>query len=182
MGKPTSHQLHWQCEECGLKGSAGRRRNPDADSDISSILDQHLSLNIRRGTVCGANYMALMDRGRGQQHILFLIPGQKEFTIGPYPKGREGRPGVSRIRRGIPWRCEVCNLGGMARGTVNTGADKALNSILRHHHLLGEKAGIKCVANFLAIPAGDHPDYWLFMMKESASTNMTIGTEDTNNA
>jgi hypothetical protein len=82
---------------------------------------------------------------------------------------------MPRVKRELHWQCEVCHTGGSAKGTPNTRADKALNSILSHHAEIGDA---QCAANFLAIPKLGQ-DYFLFKMKSDLDTpaDFTVGVD-----
>lgn len=79
----------------------------------------------------------------------------------------------------LHWRCEICHTGGSAKGTSNTRADKALDSMLAHHRELSAKAGVEnCKANFLAIPYG-YRNYWLLTMKSEDNVDVVGATKPT---
>jgi len=78
---------------------------------------------------------------------------------------------MPKAKHDLFWRCQVCSLGGAAKGTPNTRVDKAIQSMLDHHTELTGDAGIKCRANFLAVPQGDR-DYWLLCMKDENNVDL----------
>ena len=81
---------------------------------------------------------------------------------------------MPRAKCELHWRCEVCHIGGAAKGTPNTRADKALDSMLSHHRKLSPG----CKANFMAVPIGDR-DYWLFTMKSEGNVDLVAAEKPT---